>query len=140
MYANYSCTKLQKKCFEKVWSTLREHFVRDTSQEIFQCTKNRESSTLEMIMKYFQRTKIKYCSICSMSYISVDQIFFNWLFRCNKEKTSGSVFKFWSKESKTFQGTGITDLMLHILSCVKMLNNTCGSMLRTCNDDLVQSC
>ena len=66
--------------------------------------------------------------------------FFNWLFRCNKEKTSGSVFKFWSKESKTFQGTGITDLMLHILSCVKMLNNTCGSMLRTCNGDLVQSC
>ena len=38
----------------------------------------------------------------------------------------------------TFHGIGITDFMLHILSCVKMFNNTRKRTWPMCNGDLVQ--
>ena len=39
---------------------------------------------------------------------------------------------------KCFQGTGISDFILHLLSCLKMLNNWHDISWNTWNDDLVQ--
>ena len=92
-----------------------------------------------MIMKYQHGNKIKYWVVCSMLFSVADHIYVLLDYFGVTKKPPQSIDPNFDKNSlKTFRGTSLADFILHILSCVTMLNNTCRIICLNFNDYLVQ--
>ena len=60
-------------------------------------------------------------------------------FVCVKNKQPQEIDPYFDEKNVIiFNGTGIADIMLHIIYCVKVLNNTNGKTYLTCNVDLIR--
>ena len=72
-------------------------------------------------------TKTKYWVVCSILYSVVDHTYVSLDYLgCRNKQPQGVNAHFEERNLINFHGTGISDIRLHIISCVKMSNNTKG--------------
>ena len=90
-------------------------------------------------MKYHHGTKIKYWVVCYMFYgvVGPNYVSINYL-GVTKKQPQEINDNLDENKLITFHGTWIAYFLLHILSCMRMLNTPCGSILFTCNVDIFQ--